>query len=437
MSSNFLVNVYGTNTDVLSLINTKTVTTVEISTQNPTNQKYNVTFNRQVAIRTGDITVGINGYCLNGAQVYTFGPAQPPLLLGGGQGANTLAFSTNILNWNGLTNTSFSTYGNTICYNGKIWVAGGSGTNTLAYSWDGKYWFGLGSSILSSSCNYIAWNGSLFVAGGSGTNGLAYSYDGINWIGLGTSTISNGQIITWNGYQWLAGGQGTNKIAYSTNGISWTNSTSGSQLFTTVLGITWNGTTWLADGSGTTVLAYSIDGISWNSINYTLLNTGTTLAWNGTIWSMGGLGGNTITYTTDSTGQTGWIGIGNVHFSTQTNLIKWNGKYFIGSGIGANTISYSLNGINWIGLGSGIYSSAGTAIEFNSLRPHSITIPRYMVIAGGGSTISANCITYSYNGVSWSNVNTSIFNNYCLCIQYNGKIWIAGGGSSGNTLAYS
>jgi hypothetical protein len=86
MLSNFLVDVYGTLTDVLSLINSKTVNTVEITTQNPTNQKYNITFNQTVAIRTADITIGLNGYCLNGEQKYTFGPAQQPLFVGGGQG---------------------------------------------------------------------------------------------------------------------------------------------------------------------------------------------------------------------------------------------------------------------------------------------------------------------------------------------------------------
>ena len=431
MSSNFLVNVYGLNTDVLSLINTKTVTTVEINTQAPTNQKYNVTFNRQVAIRTGDISVGLNGYCLNGEQKYTFGPAQQSLFLGGGQGANTIAFSTNGLTWNGLASTTFTTSGNTVAYNGRIWVAGGTGGNTLVYSYDGKLWNRLNSSVFSTACNYIAWNGSLFVAAGSGGNGLAYSYDGINWIGSGTSIITTGQIVAWNGYIWVAGG---NQLAYSTSGTTWTVSTTGSALFTIVYGVTWNGTTWLAGGSGTSELAYSIDGINWTDIPYTLSTSATTPVWNGSQWTIGGIGGNTLAYTTNPTGRTGWnIGTTNV-FSTQTNLIKWTGKYFIGLGQAGNTLAYSLNGTDWVGLGAGVITTAGRGIEYNSLRPNSITIPRYMIVAGGDA--GTNTLAYSYDGTTWTGLGINIFSTSCRCVKFNGKIWVAGG-QGGNSLAYS
>jgi len=433
MSSNFLVNVYGTNTDVLSIINAKTVNTIEIRMQNSTNQKYNMTFNQSVAILTNDITVGINGYCLNGEQKYTFGPAQQPLFVGGGQGGNSIAFSTNGLTWNGLGSTTFTTSENTLAYNGRIWAAGGTGGNTLAYSWDGKLWTPLGKTIFSTSCNYIAWNGSLFVATGSGTNGLAYSYDGIQWTGTGTSILTTGQVVAWNGSIWVAGG---NKLAYSTNGTTWTVSTSGTALFTTVYGVTWNGNTWLAGGSGTSRLAYSIDGINWTNISYSLSTSVTTPVWNGSQWTIGGIGGNTFIYTTDSTGQSGWVGAGTTVFSTQTNLIKWTGKYFIGMGQTGNTLAYSLNGINWIGLGTSIITTAGKTIEYNSLRPHSITIPRYMVIAGGQYATSSN--KYSYDGINWTTANFNF--GYMMCVKYNGKIWISGGsggGSDNSALAYS
>jgi hypothetical protein len=83
-----------------------------------------------------------------------------------------------------------------VVWNGSLWVAGGQGTNTLAYSTDGITWSAStnGNSIFitSGSTNAevdgIAWNGSLWVAigyknlsGSTNSPAGAYSYDGINW----------------------------------------------------------------------------------------------------------------------------------------------------------------------------------------------------------------------------------------------------------------
>jgi len=449
MSSNFLVNVYGTNTDVLSLINTKTVTTVEISTQNPTNQKYNVTFNRQVAIRTGDITVGINGYCLNGAQVYTFGPAQPPLWIcvssvNSTPTGNAISMSTNLINWTGLGafnyGTSLGACG--VKYNGRLWSTSGIGTSV--FSFDGRNFNNNQTGSSASSLN-IAYNGSMFVQTGRNGDYVRYSYDGINFINSNYRTNSGAaSALAWNGYTWILGGGDIagNNFYTSTDGINW------NIVPSTGLGPTgssqymvWNGTIFLANSTATangsnSKLYTSYDGVIWTTISIPPTFPLTAIGWNGSMWVVGTTNGN-IYYTYDPTAQTKWN-------YTNYNLnyiigLSWNGKYFLMNQNGSPFLSYSLNGIDWIPTKSNVnFNNNGIkTVEYNSLRPHSITIPRYMVIAGGGSTISANCITYSYNGVSWSNVNTSIFNNYCLCIQYNGKIWIAGGGSSGNTLAYS
>ena len=47
-------------------------------------------------------------------------------------------------------------------WNGNLWIAGGSGltSNTLAYSSDGINWTGLGNSIFED-CFGIAWNGGI------------------------------------------------------------------------------------------------------------------------------------------------------------------------------------------------------------------------------------------------------------------------------------
>jgi hypothetical protein len=146
MSSNFLVNVNGILTDVLSIVKQKTVSTLELTNNNPTCQKYNMTFNQNVAIKTGDISVGLNGYCLNGSQTYTFGPSQPPLWVGAsdipGATGNTLVFSSNGITWYGLGNTLFSNSGWGICYNGRIWVGVSNTANSIAYSFNGTSWTG-------------------------------------------------------------------------------------------------------------------------------------------------------------------------------------------------------------------------------------------------------------------------------------------------------
>lgn len=465
MSSNFLVNVYGLNTDVLSLINTKSVTTVEINTQAPTNQKYNVTFNRQVAIRTGDISVGLNGYCLNGEQKYTFGPPQNPLWVCSHEGTTyTLSISTNGTTWAGLN--QILTTGYTVCYNGKIWVAGGFSSTTiypLAYSWNGLNWTGCGSSIFTTNanagCSCVTWNGTMFIAGGfsSGTNVLAYSYDGINWVGLGGASIFSSAVrdIAWNGKLWVAVGYGTtNKAAYSTDGINWTASTS--SFGTSAAGlfaVVWNGLRWIIGGSGNTpaTLWYSIDGINWtavsNSTSY-ISSYCCGLSWNGILWTAAGstygtAGTNNMAYTQDPLGQSGWVGLGSPVIPANNNgfitNIKWNGRYFIGTGgNNGNNIYYSYNGITWVGnvLSSMPAANYSRCVEFNSRRPHSITIPRYMIVAGSEDGTGTNTLVYSYDGTTWTGLGKSIFSTSCLCIKFNGKIWVAGG-SGGNSLAYS
>ena len=60
-------------------------------------------------------------------------------------------------------------------YHGKggaaatLWVAGGQGTNSLAWSENGTNWNGLGLGIFSTVGYGIAWNGSIWVAAGYGT----------------------------------------------------------------------------------------------------------------------------------------------------------------------------------------------------------------------------------------------------------------------------
>ena len=134
---------------------------------------------------------------------------------------NTIAYSQNGFNWFGITNNFFNGpggYGQSLSFNGKIWVASGfSGNaisanlivspaylgsqpgNTLIYSFNGFNWnMAYGSAnIFTNVCYTTKWDGRLFVAGGQsystgvgGGNSIAYSYNGNTWIGIGNNVFS-------------------------------------------------------------------------------------------------------------------------------------------------------------------------------------------------------------------------------------------------------
>jgi hypothetical protein len=96
-----------------------------------------------------------------------------------------------------------------------------------------------------------------------------------------------------------------------------------------------------------------------------------------------------------------------------------------GGGNGSNKLAYSYNGINWIGLGTGIFSSYGKCVAWNG---------SMFVAVGSGSL---NSIAYSYNGITWIGLGTSVFtggggNGVAWC----GTKWVAVGFGT-NNMAYS
>ena len=132
-----------------------------------------------------------------------------------------------------------------------MWVAVGQGTYTIAYSSDGITWNGVTDSstnIFTTAGYDVAYNGTMWVAVGEGTTySIAYSSDGITWNGVTDSSTaiftSSGRDIAWNGTMWVAVGEGTTySIAYSSDGIIWNGVTdSGVNIFTLVgFGVAWN-----------------------------------------------------------------------------------------------------------------------------------------------------------------------------------------------------
>ena len=458
MLSKFLAPINGQFVDLGNIISNQTSCAITLTTNDAPNHNYSMSFKRQVAIRTNDIKIGLNGYCLNGSQTYTFGPAQQSTYVGvcqtaGSNTGSTIFFSNDGSNWYGIGSTVFDSMGTGICFNGRIWVATAypktAPYNSLAYSYDGKTWVGLGNTIFSNYGACVAWNGTQFIAGGSGAvNTLAYSYDGIKWVGGGKTVCAysvNG--IGWNGNTWVAAGAATvssGQIAYSQNGSTWTIATSGATVFTTAANaVAWNGTTWLAAGQGTNTLAYSQDGVAWSQVPSStsyITTAGYTVAWSGSVWVAGGMGTNNMAYTYDSLGQTGWTALGKPSFNTATTNIKWTGTGFtaIGNTVSSgNSLAVSPNGYSWNSAINtlGITSTGVGGMEYNNVLPHKITIPRNMMLTGW--LADNNAIAYSYDGINLNQINaTSVFSTMAYDFKYNGTMWIAAGKGT-NSLAYS
>jgi len=133
---------------------------------------------------------------LSGNSIFTLGNAiiwTGHQWIAGGQGPYRIAYSVNGNSWTGSTsgNNVFSA-GNPIAvyglgWNGSMAIAVGlSDNHTIAYSTDeGISWIGLGKTIFTTNGNSVTWNGQMWVATGQGTNTIAYSYNGINWYGIG------------------------------------------------------------------------------------------------------------------------------------------------------------------------------------------------------------------------------------------------------------
>ena len=120
---------------------------------------------------------------------------------------------------------------------GTLFVAGGtfdfpSTLNTLAYSYDGINWEGLGIGVLRDGIWRIATNGTRWIAVGannsSSNNRIAYSDNPTvsnSWVEINDTTFGSfGRGVTWAGGDiWIAVGAMSPKIVRSSNnGLTWT-----------------------------------------------------------------------------------------------------------------------------------------------------------------------------------------------------------------------
>lgn len=169
----------------------------------------------------------------------------------------------------------FGGTGYDIAFNGYRWVAVGASANlaptkNILYSNDGIKWnnasySGTGQTLIGNS---VTWNGKLWVAVGSNTSGskILYSNDGINWSDALSYFSSFGYKVSSNVELFVAVGDDANstrKILYSTNGLSWYPST-GSTFTGIGSAITWNGERWIAMSTTGEILT-SLNGKAWSN----------------------------------------------------------------------------------------------------------------------------------------------------------------------------
>ena len=454
-------------------------------------EKKTLSYSSSVSLKDNNIYASVDSYGDN-SSTYTFGPSIPNRMIAVGSGTNTMATSTDGINWMGIPATPFSTAGYCAEWNGNIWVAGGAGTNTIAYSYDGIVWTGSanGNSIFTTACNDVAWNGEIWVAVGSGTNTIAYSNDGINWTAASSTFNSEGRGVAWNGELWVAVGDKPGvstlpTIIWSTDGDTWSNITGGgfANYGNTVL---WNGTNWIAGGNSgnNETIRTSTDGKDWPSYQGTdrFSTNAYDFAWNGEMVVGVGEGGRTLVYsknygTSTVTGEA-WIEVPNFNliFSTAGRGIIWNGTMWIACGNGTNTLAYSYDGLNWTGVANStsIFTTQCNKVAWNGRRRHQMKFQRPMAVAidarsGGlaysydgtnwansanititaGNSIETdghiwvagvngdNSIIYSYDGITWTGIEDNVILGHCMVVRWNGSIWVAGGTGAGSTLAYS
>ena len=379
----------------------------------------------------------------------------------------TLAYSTDTgNNWVACTNAIFGTSaGTSFCYcvatNGRIWLAGGAGSTTLGYSFDGIVWTAVtnATTIFSSNVKGLAWSPvlNLWVAVGSGTNQLAYSYDGINWIGVtlpsGGFSSSLGFDVAWGNDKFVACGGANNantqKFYYSYDGKNWTLVTSTTFLYG-AYGVGFNGTMWVAVGYGNGSTAYSYDGITWvigsgATFSNNDFNGNGAVAWNGYKWVVTS-GTATVTATTTpilySTDGINWTAATSPASCGGCAMV-WAGNRFI-AGISAAATAVQMytspDGIVWTvattnAFGAQCNSIAWSINQTNSGQQLTNVAIQQPTLAFGAGT---NTLAYSYDGISWRGLGTKIFTSTGYCGCWNGKLWVAGGQSSGvGVLAYS
>jgi hypothetical protein len=175
-----------------------------------------------------------------------------------------IIYSYDGITWKNASLTIFTFRGWCVSNNGKIWVAGGEGGNTIAYSSNGINWTGLGTSILSSRCSGICWNGLRYIANGYSSVSFTGTITGnlltVTLLSIGSGKIGIGMYLS-----------GTNVATNTTiTGIVSTPTIGDIGTYLVNISQTVPSTTI----SGSITFAHSNDGITWYHNGINIFGTG-------------------------------------------------------------------------------------------------------------------------------------------------------------------
>jgi hypothetical protein len=245
--------------DLGNIMLNKTTSTLIFPSNTTTFNKLSVSYKNPTVIKTNDIVATMDGFTMNGDQVYTFGLQTQRRIIITGTAIHYVVQSTDGVNYYGL-GTGIGMPPWAAASSDSLFLVGGSVSNAanILYSYDGiTYTINDVSSLIGTGTTTIygvGYNGKQWIAGGTGetttTNSILYSYDGINWIGAG-NVGQRGWSPSYNGFSWLIPTVTSPYLAYSNNGINWTTVT-GSTGFSAIGAdncVAWNGVLWVVGGS--------------------------------------------------------------------------------------------------------------------------------------------------------------------------------------------
>ena len=321
-----------------------------------------------------------------------------------------------------------------------------------------------GGDVFGRAGTCVDWNGYMWVAGGGGTSSgsvnIAYSYDGIGWTGINTDmagdysyTFSGGvNCLKWNGYYWLAGGRNkdtTNannvNLMYSKDAITWTNlsgiigGTPSDVKY--VFALEYTGNYWILGSynqNNIVTMAYAPIG---NSGDPAILdNTYWTNNQNTSAGGGGGMG-NSLEVFSERVYCFALIDRATHYIATIPPLLfaggrtgPGNNRYgsniayapIIATGAGA-PVSWSRNATGSTGSTRNIFNLSCNKVAWNG--------KTFLAVGGTGPS----SIAYSDNGLVWSALVNSSDNTFLSGndIEWNGNMWVAGGLTGPSTLAYS
>jgi hypothetical protein len=364
---------------------------------------------------------------------------------------NSLSFSVDGINWNGLGKSVFTKEGYTSIYIQSLdkWFAVGDGTNAIATTTGRNVssWTGMGNTVLDAGFT-IANNVSTVIVGGtykrlylipsSSQKQIRYSTNGINWFtSLQPSFPANDiSVLYYTGNKWFCAWTNYNKIGISDDGFNWTlkDFRLAGTIRTTSINVAIYAENKLIVCSWDVYIGlfYSTDyGDTWSiyiyggdriyDIVYNPNPTGGASKWIINAYNWGFWSSNDLVTFNKVLGSNEW-GDYNV------KMLFVNNMYYCireNSSSGIKNISYSSNGTTW--------TYANRTIGWCRVIRHNGS---NMFVAAGTSlgNIAFTNSSYSYNGIDWvANIDNGV--NY-LDLHYDktAGMWSAVGYSAG---AYS